>query len=69
MPSTKALWKGFSGDGGFATAMATGEEGLSRFYSTFLHFITFKKLSVQQDVSHLMASEDKPFSCLDSAHW
>lgn len=34
------------------------------FYSTFLHFITFEKLSVQQEVSHLMVSEDKPFFLL-----
>lgn len=45
---------------GFATAVGRVEGGLLPFYPTFLHVITFRKLSVQQDVSHLMASEDKP---------
>ena len=46
--------------------MGTVKKG-SAFY---LGFMTFEKLNMQWErVSHLMISEDKPFSCLDSAHW
>ena len=46
--------------------MGTVKKG-SAFY---LDFMTFEKLSVGWErVSPLMISEDKPFSCLDSAHW
>lgn len=41
-------------------------KGALAFYSTFSHFITFEKLSVQHEISHLMRSEDRPFSSLDS---
>jgi len=38
MPSTKALWKGFSGDGGFCCGHGNGRGGALAFLSNFLTF-------------------------------